>query len=226
MVVTSCKYNYLAAQHKATSPTRKPLHPILIHHNIYMTIITKSTCYHLIVLLIFCSCGNADPGKNKTLDTSTTQTLGKQETEIISSLNIGGTYSFGGNDENGSFGSLMVYPLTDSSALFYLDICRGAPTYNMGRLFGQMTIKENIGIYKSENYVDYLDCILKFKFTSRQIEVVTEPEHDDCGFGGYVYADYKYNLIDTSIPKYFINAENDTVLFNGLTVEKYNLLYE
>lgn len=184
-----------------------------------MTTKYKLTFFYVIAILIICSCGNTYSSKNKTLDTTTSQTADKQV--LKSSLNIGGIYSFGDNVERGPVGSVMVYPLTDNSALFFLEVCRGAPSYNLGQLFGQMTIKDNIGTYDSKTYGDDFNCVLKFKFTSQKLEVITESGHDDCGFGGNVYADHEYKLIDKSIPKYFINIEADTILFNGLTVEKY-----
>lgn len=142
-------------------------------------------------------------------------------TQLKPALNIGGTYSFGDNVEKEAVGSVIVYPLTDSSALFFLDVCRGAPSYNLGQMFGQMTIKDNIGTYDSKIDGEDFNCILKFKFASQQLEVITENGHEDCSFGGNVYADNKYNLINKSIPKYFINGEGETILFHGLTVEKY-----
>ena len=186
-----------------------------------MTTKFKLNISYLIAVLTICSCVNTDSGKNKTLDTTTSQSSDKQEIEIKSSLNIGGTYSFGDNVEKGPVGSVIVYPLTDNSALFFLDVCRGAPSYNLGQLFGQITIKDNIGTYDSKIDGDDFNCVLKFKFTSGQLQVITESGHDDCGFGGNVYADNEYKLIDKSIPKYFINGEGDTIQFRGLTVEKY-----
>ena len=179
------------------------------------------TLYYLIAFLTIYSCGSKDSSKTKTLEATTSQTVDKQPTVIKSSLNIGGTYSFGDNVEKGSVGTVIVYPLTKNSALFFLDVCRGAPSYNLGQLFGQMTIKDNIGTYDSKIDGEDFNCILKFKFASQQLEVITENGHEDCSFGGNVYADNKYNLINKSIPKYFINGEGETILFHGLTVEKY-----
>lgn len=186
-----------------------------------MTTKYKLTFYYIIAVLTICSCGNEDTGKNKTFDTTTSQTSDKQETELKSSLNIGGTYSFGDNVEEGPVGSVIVYPLTDNTALFFLDVCRGAPSYNLGQIFGQMTIKNNIGVYDSKFDDDDLNCFIKFEFNSDQLIVTTSDGHDDCGFGHAVYADNTYKLVDKSIPKFFINGEGDTIQFKGLTVEKY-----
>jgi uncharacterized protein (TIGR02145 family) len=142
-------------------------------------------------------------------------------TQLKPALNIGGTYSFGDNVEKEAVGSVIVYPLTDSSALFFLDVCRGAPSYNLGQMFGQMTIKDNIGTYDSKLDDDDINCLLKFEFNSEQLKVTAGEGHDDCGFGHAVYADNTYKRVDKSSPKYFINGEGDTIIFKGLTVEKY-----
>jgi len=180
----------------------------------------------LIAVLTIGNYSNADSGKSATSGTSPSQITQQQAIEFKSSLNIGGTYSYGDNVETGPVGSVIVYPLTDNSALFFLDVCRGAPSYNLGQLFGHMTIKNNIGTYDSQIDGDDFNCILKFKFASRQLEVITESGHGDCGFGGNVYADNEYELIDNSIPTYFIIGQGDTILFKDLIVEKYEHGFE
>lgn len=179
---------------------------------------------NLITTLTIFGCGNADNRYSKTLDAATTplQTADKQTSEFKSSFNIGGTYSFGDNVEKGPVGSIIVYPLNDNTALFYLDVCEGAPSYNLGQMFGQMTIKGNIGTYNSRLDDDDLNCLLKFEFKSGILKVTTNEGHDDCGFGYAVYADNSYMLIDNSIPKYFIDGQGDTTFFEGLTKKKYN----
>lgn len=167
------------------------------------------------------SCGNTDISKNKKPAPTTSKTTINQATELKSSLNIGGTYSFGDDVEKGAVGSVIVYPLTDNSALFFLDVCRGAPSYNLGQMFGQMTIKDNIGIYDSKLDDEDINCLLKFEFNSEGLKVTAVEGRDDCGFGHAVYADNTYKRLDKSTPKYFINGEADTIIFKGLTVEKY-----
>jgi hypothetical protein len=194
-----------------------------------MTTKHKFISIYLVAYLTICSCGNTDGGKSNTTDTTTSQIYNKQEIELKSNVNIGGTYYFGEHDE-GPEGSVIVYPLTDSSALFYFDLCRGAPNYNVGILFGQMAIKDNIGIFDSKLYVDILNkiytdflnnCTLRFEFNSETLTVETSSSDLDCGFGWGVNVQNTYKLIDKSIPKYFIVKPADTVIFEGLTMKKY-----
>ena len=162
-----------------------------------------------IIAAAFTSCKNRRSGDVKLLESASVEIL---------SINIGGTYSFGDDVEKEPVGSVLVYPLTESTALFFLDVCRGAPSYNIGQLYGQMTIKNNIGTYDSRIDNDYFNCVLKFNFSSQQLEITTDNEHNNCGFGFNVYADNTYKLIDNSIPEYFINAEGDKTYFRVLAL--------
>ena len=191
-----------------------------------MTTKYNLTISYFVTVLTICSCGNSGNGKNKSFDTTDSITTIEQKTEIIQTLNIGGTYSFGDNVEKGPVGSLIVYPLTDNSALFFLDICRGAPSYNLGQLFGEMIVKNNVGTYYSKNDDYNINCSLKFEFNSDQLKITTDEGRDKCDFGHAVYADNTYKLIDKSIPKYFVVGEGDTIMFKGLTVEKYAKRFE
>lgn len=177
---------------------------------------TRLNLILLATALFIFSCGGSDSGKKKTQKKSSA----KKATKHKPSVQIGGTYSFGEDVETGAVGSVIVYPLTDSTALFFLDVCRGAPSYNLGQLFGQMTLNGNIGRY-SEIEDEYFNCAVKFEFSKDALNVTTEEGHGECGFGNAVYADNMYKRIDKSIPAYFINGEGDTILFEGLTVEKY-----
>lgn len=187
-----------------------------------MKIKYKLTILCLIGVLAICSCDNSNTNKSQTPYTTTSQTVGKQAIERKPSLSIAGTYSFGDDVELGPIGSVMIYPLTDHSALFFLDLCRGAPSYNTGRLSGEMTIRDHIGTYDSKKDGADYNCELKFEFSADALKITTNEESGDCGFGYAVYADNNYNLIDRSVPEYFITGESDTVTFSSLAAELYD----
>lgn len=129
---------------------------------------------------------------------------------------IGGTYTFGENIEVESVGSLKVYPISEKSALFYLDVISNS--LRSGQLFGIMNINENIGVYESDDK----SCVLKFKFNGREVKLLSGNTDSYCGFGMGVVVENTYKLKDQAIPEYFIDGNGDTVIFKGLTVEKYN----
>ena len=175
----------------------------------------------IILLLIIYSCNNREHFKNKSLNSTSLKTTLKKENETKQSIWVGGTYTFGNDVEKGSVGTLLIYPLNSNSALFYIDLCKGPPSFNLGNLFGKMTIKNNIGLYYSNIYNDDMNCLLKFIFKGNQISIQTGEGQYDCGFGNAVSADRTYTLTNKSIPKYFVSAEADTIHFKGMTVEKY-----
>ena len=173
-----------------------------------MNFINKLTLAAAITIFA-ASCGQSP-------NNSRTQSSATENTEQKTSLNIGGTYSFGDGAEKGQTGSVMIYPLSDNSALFYLDVCLGAPSYNSGTLFGEITITENIGFYDSNIDNEFLNCLLKFEFSSNQLKITTDTESDDCGFGHGIDADHIYKLKDASIPEYYENMEGNRIMFKDL----------
>jgi hypothetical protein len=167
----------------------------------------------LILVLTLFSCNYNS--ENKSNATKTIDSVTKNESDLT--VNIGGTYSFGENIDRERVGTLLVYPNKAQSALFFLDINNGAPSYNAGQLFGVMKIKENIGLYESKDR----KCRLKFKFQGREIKILSDRTDEFCGFGNGVIAENTYTLRNKSNPKYFIWGP-DTIYFQGLTEEKYN----
>lgn len=135
-----------------------------------------------------------------------------ERAEGYSSENIGGVYAFGEDIEKGPVGSVLVYPLTDSSALFFMDVNRGAPSYNMGQMQGEIKMINNTGRFEYEGD-EHFSCALKFEFSPNLLKVRTVDGQDECGFGFGVRADYDYKKIDESIPQFYLYGPGDTVWF-------------
>jgi len=163
-------------------------------------------------------CNDVDQKENKDPDTLVATAKDPQKINTTNAQ-FGGKYEFGDDIEKGPVGLISVYPLSDSTALFYLDVNRGAPSYNMGLLAGKMRIAHNIGIYNSEPIDNEKGCVIKFTFGNNQLQVNTDANKDDCGFGFNVYADHSYKLVDNKIPDFYINGEGDTILFKGLKLK-------
>jgi hypothetical protein len=131
-----------------------------------------------------------------------------------------GVYRYGdGNDRSGT---VTVYPESDSTVLFYLDVNRGAPSYNMGMLYGRLTIRDSKGTYR--NRFDYSDngCELGFVFGRKELTVTTLNDQGDCGFGFAVYADGTFRRSSSRYPEYFVNAEGTKVWFRSTSPESHN----
>ena len=70
--------------------------------------------------------------------------------KILSTSRLAGTFSFSlGNDK--ASGTVLVYPETDNTILFYVDLNRGAPSYNMGSLFGRLKIEDDKGTFETQD---------------------------------------------------------------------------
>ena len=126
----------------------------------------------------------------------------------------GGTYSFGGDTDKSSAGHLSVYPASDTSLLFYLEVNKGAPSYNMGMLFGSMNMNNGTATYfKKEDYQKQ-GCKLQFSFQDNGVTVSTAQGFEECEFGNGVVADNTYAKTSSDIPASYIGPEGDTVLFS------------
>ncbi|MBS1745885.1 MAG: hypothetical protein JST21_06925 [Bacteroidetes bacterium] len=162
------------------------------------------------------SCSNTG---NNTTTSDTTANNTETSTTINAAANIAGTYSFGNNIEKEAVGSVKIYPITNDSVIFFLDVNLGAPSYNSGQLLGKMEIKDSVATYQSKAGDNSMNCALSFHFSDGQVTITTDSSHNDCGFGGNVTADHTFKLIDKTTPEYYINGTGDTIFFKGLSVD-------
>ena len=129
-----------------------------------------------------------------------------------------GTYSFGDNECENGCGRVLIHPESDSTALFYIDVNRGAPSYNSGALRGR--------IYKNSNdtYLfyskEYGECSLKITLNNNILSVSTEDGKNECGFGYAVRADGNYILIDNFVQEYYTTGEDSKIYFESFYNEK------
>lgn len=185
---------------------------VINHDKLHLKMTQKTILSFLLftAVLIFSNCNYLDSSNDQLKKTEHTQL----NSESNLTTNFEGTYQYGTDIENGPVGRVTIYQSNDSSALFYLDICRGAPSYNLGQILGELSIEGNKGIYNE-------DCSLLFEFHDDQLKIQTDDKNSECGFGHAVYADNSYKLINRTKPKFFIDGQGDTIYFEGLTVENY-----
>ncbi len=109
-----------------------------------------------------------------------------------------------------------IYAETDSTILFYLDMNRGAPSYNMGAIYGRVLIKKGRGIFISSIEGYKKSCELSFQFMTGKLTVNTINDNDDCGFGYGVFADGKFRKITNKNPQYFLDMTGEKQYFKNL----------
>ncbi|HPH46654.1 MAG TPA: hypothetical protein PLJ60_03980 [Chryseolinea sp.] len=118
-------------------------------------------------------------------------------------------------------GIVIIYPETDSTVLFYIDVIHGPPSYNMGALYGRLKIKNNNGIFFTKHGHSSSACKWSFEFSNHNLVVKTMDDQNECGFGNGVFADGDFNRIPDKKLDYFLNGEAKRVYFKDTKPEDY-----
>ncbi len=133
---------------------------------------------------------------------------------------ISGIYSFGESPEKAG-GILYLYPAHDSTYLFYLELGRGAPSYNSGAMVGEFTLGAN-----NTAHYELIDaanrCRLSFLFQETSVQISSHEAANGCGFGFGVSADGVYTQTSTEIPTYFHNRIGQKTYFEELDIDNWS----
>lgn len=137
-------------------------------------------------------------------------------------INYNGTYSYGTRPDSGRTGVIHVYQDSDSTLLFYLELNRGAPSYNSGAIAGQMNIynpgEADFTMVK-EN--DFINCSMNFWFTNDSLYIRTNDQADNCGYGGSVYSHGDFKREKKERPEFFIDRSGEKTWFKDLDWKKW-----
>ncbi len=94
-------------------------------------------------------------------------------------------YSFAGS---GAYGIASIYPTSDSTLKFYLELNKGGTSMNGGGLLGELELYDaNSGEYAAID--DDEICCLHFQFNDDTLRITTANNGFECGFGAGVAAD-------------------------------------
>ena len=100
-----------------------------------------------------------------------------------------GIYRYGTTADSGRTSIIYVNQNSDSTLLFYLELNRGAPSYNSGAIVGQMTIiGPGEADFTMKNEGHNINCSMNFWFTNDSLYIRTNDQEDDCGYGYGVYS--------------------------------------
>ncbi|NVK66359.1 MAG: hypothetical protein HWE22_17330 [Flavobacteriales bacterium] len=131
-----------------------------------------------------------------------------------------GIYSFGESPENAG-GILYLYPTHDSTYLFYLELGRGAPSYNSGAMVGEFSLDAN-----STAHYEITDtsnqCKLSFLFEENSVRISSHEVENGCRFGFGVSADGVYTQTSSEVPTYFHNRIGKKTYFQELDIENWS----
>jgi hypothetical protein len=148
-------------------------------------------------------------------------TLGRGQARELVTSQYAGKYSYGTSAEEGRVGSIMVYPETDSTILFYLDVCRGAPSYNLGQLYARLKISDSIGTFSEKYEWESKSCIWTIKFSEKAAVIRTVDRQDGCGFGNAVSPDGVFAKKSSKRPEFFVDGHNRKYFFKETSPEEY-----
>ncbi|HEV7231306.1 MAG TPA: hypothetical protein VGO45_08265 [Bacteroidia bacterium] len=132
-----------------------------------------------------------------------------------------GVYSYGENPNTGATGSVTIYPETDSTVLFFIDICKGPPSYNLGQCYARLKFKNGNGIYYTKDDYEKKGCMWDLTINNKLLIIKTLDGCHECGFGAGVIADNQYALRKDSIPAFFKNGEGTKVFFSKTSPDSY-----
>lgn len=143
----------------------------------------------------------------------------KQETACpfteVSKPRYGGIYAFGDPAAEGKAqGRAYIYPENDSTLLFYIWSCNGAPAYNSGEIDGRVSVQDGKATFRQNRNFSGNDCVIHFTFHGDTLAIAQENYDCECGFGHNVDLDDTFLRTTSDIPSYFTTMANDTVYFS------------
>lgn len=150
--------------------------------------------------------------------------FGQTKTDINSNFfttKYSGVYSYGANVGKGRIGTISIYPETDSTILFYIDLNGGEPSYNMGSLYGRVKISNDTGIFYSKYDFSDTGCKRRFNFTKNSLKIETLDDQYDCGFGNGVIGDGEYKRKTYTTKDFFEDMSGNKIYFKTTNPEDY-----
>jgi hypothetical protein len=125
-------------------------------------------------------------------------------TAPLKTARYAGTYRAAYPLAPGGAADLLIYPETDKSLLFYIYLNRGAPSHNMGEMYGRIEIDGQRGFMHRQ--LDYTDAPCHWELAFGEDGTLSIESRDgqrDCGFGFGVYADHHYKRVSSEVPQSF-----------------------
>jgi len=136
--------------------------------------------------------------------------------QVQSQVNFpAGTFERSG--ANGVSGWITAFPESDSTVLLYIELTRGAPSYNSGSIYTRINLTDSEITLRS---ID-IDLKCEIELVIKKDLVVLNTLNNDCGFGHGVVSDGAFKKTSSKTLQYFINGEGLKVYFAKTSPEKY-----
>jgi hypothetical protein len=121
----------------------------------------------------------------------------------------------------GAIGNIILYPETDTTMLFYIEINNGAPSYNSGRLYGRACVLNEAGLFDVKFDDAEHGCKWNLAFSRGLLTIRSVFPNFDCGFGNAVIADGDYKRRSHKVIEYFEDGESAKTFFSKTSPEAY-----
>ena len=142
--------------------------------------------------------------------------------KVLKTIKYAGSYYSGDlTIRKGSASFIDIYPETDSTILFYLDLNSGPPSFKVAHLYGRAKIINGIGSLSSKLPGNSKACMLNFTFPANSLIIKTSQGTNDCAFVPGVTADGTYKKQSPKIPPFFLGPKGDSNYFHKISPEKY-----
>src|SRR5688500_988579 len=137
----------------------------------------------------------------------------------LKTLKYAGTYDMGKPTKERGHKGILIYPETDSTVLFFIDLVRGYPSHNMGSLFGRVKIVNDTGTFYTKLEYENNPCSWFFSFSEKAVDITSI--YNNCGFGNAVSSDGHYLRKKKKIPESFYWG-SEKIYFEKTRPEDYN----
>lgn len=176
-----------------------------------------------IAFLLIYACNSKNPSGIK--NDNSVSTVSDSLPDVMQIKDYKGYYYYSVEGGSGAFGSLRIYPETDTTFLFYVEVNRGAPGYNSGAMYSRAY---RVDAERFEAKDPYADCRFELKYSDRSFSIKDlGPEASTC-CGANVGLDGCYPQQNDSIYEYFTTRTGgDTIFFDKISPEYfYNGYYD
>ncbi len=138
---------------------------------------------------------------------------------VLKTNQFAGFYEYGNKDKSTNWGSILVYPETDSTILFYLQLLSNENHF--GELYARAKVIDNKAFYENISNEMGLNCQFEIILNPNGVNVRTTNENYECGFGNWVFADGDYLRKNNLIQDYFIDGSGTNVYFSKTKPEDF-----
>jgi hypothetical protein len=136
-----------------------------------------------------------------------------------SPANLRGTFGWQSKSVEGPYALLQIHYTAQNAILFYFEKGVGAPSYDSGSTYGQLTYNKKSGCYEYVQCNAAMNCKLEFFKVKNGIRIKTLK--GDCEYGATVSADGYYQFKERKNPEYFDDRHGYRMYFDKTSPEKY-----